>query len=48
MQLLLGVRGAWKCLEVTLEDGHAPRIGGATLVEHSIEPAQWFKVGGII
>ena len=44
MQLLLGLRDAWKCIEVRLEDGCTPCIGGKAVCDCNIEPAQWFKV----
>ena len=45
MQLLVGLRDAWKCIAVGLEDGCTPCIGGTPLTECNIEPALWFKVG---
>lgn len=44
MQLLLGLRDAWKCIQVGLEDGCTPCIGGKAVGDCNIEPAQWFKV----
>ena len=44
MQLLLGLRDAWKCIEVRLKDGCTPCIGGKAVSDCNIEPAQWFKV----
>jgi len=44
MQLLLGLRDAWKCIQVGLEDGCTPCIGGKAVSDCNIEPAQWFKV----
>ena len=44
MQLLLGLKNTWKCIDVELEDGCTPRIGGVALKDCNIEPASWFKV----
>lgn len=45
MYLLVGLRSAWKCVEVSLKDGSVPVIGGVALPNCNIEPAVWFKVG---
>ena len=44
MQLMVGLRSAWKCVQVSLQDGSVPVIGGVALPDFSIEPAIWFKV----
>lgn len=44
MHLLVGLRSAWKCVEVSLQDGSVPVIGGETFPECNTEPALWFKV----
>ena len=45
MQLIVGLRNSWKCVEVALKDGCLPVIGGVELSDCNIEPALWFKVG---
>lgn len=44
MYLLVGLRSAWKCVEVSLQDGCVPVISGVALPNCNIEPALWFKV----
>lgn len=44
MQLLLGVSGTWKCVDVQLVDGCSPCIAGRALTDLNIEPAIWYKV----
>ena len=44
MQLIVGLRNSWKCVEVALKDGCLPVIGGVALSDCNIEPALWFKV----
>lgn len=44
MRLLVGLRGTWKCIQVHLEEGCRPAIGGNALEDCKLEPALWFKV----
>ena len=44
MHLMVGLSSSWKCVEISLEDGSAPVIGGVALPDCNIEPAVWFKV----
>lgn len=48
MQLIVGLRNSWKCVEVSLQDGCVPVIGGVALPECNIEPALWFKVSCLL
>ena len=44
MHLMVGLHSSWKCVEVSLQDGSVPVIGGVPLPDCNIEPAVWFKV----
>ena len=43
MQLLVGLRNEWKCVDVQLLDGSTPSVGGLALHDCDLEPARWFK-----
>ena len=44
MHLMVGLQSSWKCVEISLQDGSVPVIGGVPLPDCNIEPAVWFKV----
>ena len=44
MHLMAGLHSSWKCVEISLQDGSVPVIGGVPLPDCNIEPAVWFKV----
>ena len=44
MHLMVGLHSSWKCVEISLQDGSVPVIGGVPLPDCNIEPAVWFKV----
>ena len=41
---MVGLHSSWKCVEISLQDGSVPVIGGVPLPDCNIEPAVWFKV----